>query len=218
MKKIIMFLVMGLLMTGCNTNELVKEDENKKQKKVEEKSSNDYVDNNPIKLGLYVDKRLSNEYQIPWVRLKEICVIETYFTQDVEIKDKKQKEAWEYYYNSYQNIRDYKIGYEISFTAEGKDFRKTILTPNDIDDFFYYVQLYLYDDIHQEENAYYSHLTTENYNNETLISSIKIVGGSGIEFVESDIVITAFTYTDNDFDENNNYRGKSKYTITIKNN
>ena len=34
----------------------------------------------------------------------------------------------------------------------------------------------------------------------------------------SDIILTAFTYDNDDFDENNNYRGNSKTTITIKRN
>ena len=50
----------------------------------------------------------------------------------------------------------------------------------------------------------------------TIISSIKLTGGSGIEYVESDIFLTVFTYDFYDFDENNNYIGNSKFTAIIK--
>lgn len=217
MKKIIILTFLILLITGCSDKtSQVEENKTKSNKIVEEEKKDTYVDTNPIKLGLYIDKKITKEYQTSWVRLQDICIIETYFTQDNEITGQTQKDSWNYYYNNYQNIDNYKIGYNISFTAEGKKFNKTILTPNDIDDFFYYVQLYLYDDINQPNNTYYSHLTNDTYNDNTIISSIKITGGSGIELVESDITITAFTYSYDDFDENNNYLGNSKYTIIIK--
>ena len=53
-------------------------------------------------------------------------------------------------------------------------------------------------------------------NDDTIITSIKIYAVEGIDDVE-EITLTAFTYDNqDDFDDNNNYRGNSKYTITIK--
>lgn len=50
----------------------------------------------------------------------------------------------------------------------------------------------------------------------TLMTSIKIYAVDGIDDVK-DIILTAFTYDDeDDFDDNGNYRGSSSYTIEIK--
>ena len=76
-----------------------------------------------------------------------------------------------------------------------------------------YFYVYLYDDINAPD-GFYSHL--EDMNDDTIITSIKIYAVAGIDDVE-EITLTAFTYDNqDDFDDNNNYRGNSKYTITIK--
>ena len=49
----------------------------------------------------------------------------------------------------------------------------------------------------------------------TILSSVKIFATYDIDDVDY-ITLTAFTYDDDDFDKDNNYRGKSKYTIDIK--
>ena len=48
------------------------------------------------------------------------------------------------------------------------------------------------------------------------MTSIKLYAVDGIDDVK-DIILTAFTYDDeDDFDDNGNYRGSSSYTIEIK--
>ena len=55
-------------------------------------------------------------------------------------------------------------------------------------------------------------------NSDTLITSVKLYATDGIERVEN-IILTVFTYDDeNDFDQNGDYRGNSRYTIRIKKN
>ena len=56
----------------------------------------------------------------------------------------------------------------------------------------------------------------DEYNESTLITSIKLTGSTKTDKITSDITLTAFTYDSDDFDENNEYRGISKYTTTIK--
>ena len=46
-----------------------------------------------------------------------------------------------------------------------------------------YIEVYLYDDIHQDDGAWYSHLTEATTNDETVISSIKLTAGSRINEV-----------------------------------
>ena len=89
----------------------------------------------------------------------------------------------------------------------------TFLEP-DIFYFAKYFYVYFYDDIHQKDGTMYSHL--EEVNDNTLMTSIKIYAVDGIDDVK-DIILTAFTYDDeDDFDDNGNYRGSSSYTIEIK--
>ena len=47
------------------------------------------------------------------------------------------------------------------------------------------------------------------------MTSVKLYAVDVIDEVES-ITLTAFTYDEDDFDKDNNYRGNSKYTINIK--
>lgn len=49
------------------------------------------------------------------------------------------------------------------------------------------------------------------------MTSVKLYAVDEIDEVES-ITLTAFTYDEDDFDKENNYRGNSKYTINIKGN
>ena len=75
-----------------------------------------------------------------------------------------------------------------------------------------YFYIYFYDDVNAP-NGFYSHL--ENVNDNTLMTSVKLYAVDEIDEVES-ITLTAFTYDEDDFDKDNNYRGNSKYTINIK--
>lgn len=52
----------------------------------------------------------------------------------------------------------------------------------------------------------------------TLITSMKLTCGSDYKNITSDIYVKAFSYlTNNDFDENGYYRGKSYDEVIIKN-
>ena len=114
----------------------------------------------------------------------------------------------------YNDIDDYKIGFNIKFILkDGTNFNGNFLEP-DIYKFGKYFYVYLYDDINQEDNVSYSHLEEMKDNNK--ITSIKIYAVDGIDEVDN-FILSVFTYKDdNDFDENGNYRGKSIYGIRIK--
>ena len=78
------------------------------------------------------------------------------------------------------------------------------------------MQIYLYDDVNQKDGAWYSHITEEEYNDNSILTSIKLTGSTFTNEITSDIILTVFTYDEDDFDENNQYRGISKDKITIK--
>ena len=117
--------------------------------------------------------------------------------------------------DNYENAYNYRIGYIINFSTTESNINKTIISPKDTTEFYDYLEVYLYDDYHRN-GGWYSHTTEEEFNSETLLTSIKLTAGEKVNEITSDITLTVFTYDEDDFDENNNYRGNSKYTITVK--
>lgn len=226
MKKIIL-LIFTLLLCGCTFNKKIEEKENNslelnintEEENIEEEDK--YVDDNPIKLGIFLaDNNYSNKhviedtYYADFNNMKDIASFEVYFTDEKEVSGSSFKDIFNRYYNEYNNIENYRIGYNIKFIlSDGTDYNGNFIDNPDILKFGYFFQVYLYDDIHQKDNTFYSHL--EKIDDNTLITSIKLFGVN-LDSVEN-IVLTAFTYNDSDdFDSEGNYRGNSRYTIRIK--
>lgn len=213
MKKIVSILVMILLLTGCSTKKEEKKEIKKEEVKIEEKKE-EYVDNNPIVIGIYENNtNLIKEFTTTKENFKDI-VFSVYYTQDEYLENDSQKNNFYKYYNSYQNIDNYKIGYHLSFYSGNNHIEKTILEP-DTFAFNPYFYIYLYDDIHQQDGVSYSHLEKEDVNADTIFSAIKIYLVEA-DKITSPIELTVFTYDEDDFDESNHYRGNSKFTTTIK--
>lgn len=223
MKKILLMLV--ILLVGCTPKEEINKEENKLENnneiKQEEIIKEEYVDNNPIKLGLYLytgsysNKEKLSTYETTFVSGSDIGSFEVFFTDEEVISGNSFKSLFNSYYDKYENIDNYKIGYNIEFTLKDGTVNKfNLLEPNTYlyGDYFY---TYLYDDIHVNEGEFYSHL--ESIDDNTLITSIKIYAVDKIDDVKK-IKLTVFTYdSDDDFDEDGNYRGISKYSIDIIN-
>lgn len=223
MKKILLMLV--ILLVGCTPKEEINKEENKLENnneiKQEEIIKEEYVDNNPIKLGLYLytgsysNKEKLSTYETTFENGKDIGSFEVFFTDEEVISGNSFKSLFNSYYDKYVSIDNYKIGYNIEFTLNDGTVNKfNLLEPNTYlyGDYFY---TYLYDDIHVNEGEFYSHL--ESIDDNTLITSIKIYAVDKIDDVEK-IKLTVFTYdSDDDFDEDGNYRGISKYSIDIIN-
>lgn len=232
MKKIlIMILVCGIILGGFfsyktffkkenNNNTIIKDNINTDLQPETQK----YIDNNPIKLGLYKyygrnkDRELITEYVTNWNYHKDISSFEVFYTNENYITGYYFQDTFKEYMDKYTNIDNYKIGYKISFITNTKEINKIILSPKDTEEFFDYLEIYLYDDYHIDKGIWYSHTTEEQYNDETLLTSIKLTAGKQITDIISDITVLAFTYDYDDFDNEGNYQGNSQYTITVKNN
>lgn len=192
------------------------------KKETEEKKQKIWKDDNQIKVGLYKyygrgqNRKLISEYNDNWSYHNDISSFEVFYTNEDEIEGKTFQRIFKEIYDKYDNIENYKIGYEISFKTINEEFTKTILSPNDTLEYFDYIETYLYDDFHREIGVWYSHTTEEEMNDTTLLTSIKLTAGKKIEEVISDIYLTTFTYENEDDFENNKYRGISKYSIIIK--
>lgn len=218
MKKILLMLV--ILLVGCTPKEENKL-ENNNEFKQEEIIKEEYVDNNPIKLGLYLytggysNKEKLSTYETTFVSGSDIGSFEVFFTDEEVISGNSFKSLFNSYYDKYVSIDNYKIGYNIEFTLNDGTVNKfNLLKPDNYlyGDYFY---TYLYDDVHVNDGEFYSHL--ESIDDNTLITSIKIYAVDKIDDVKK-IKLTVFTYdSDDDFDEDGNYRGISKYSIDIIN-
>ena len=215
------------MLVGCSsskkTNQTKQNDNIKTTSEEKEEIKEKYIDNNPIKLGIYMyynsntDRKRLNEYTTDWILNVDLCSLEIFYTNEDNIPGDKIKNLWTEYKNKYENIEKYKIGYNIDFdTKNNGHINKNILRPIDTEEIYSYMQIYLYDDINQKDEAWYSHITDEEYNENSILSSIKLTGSTLTNEITSDITLTVFTYDEDDFDENHQYRGNSKETITIK--
>ena len=220
MKKILILLSI-LILSGCSSNKetIIKENTQPKEEIKEEEKQ--YIDENKVKLGLFLydnnyknKKRIEDTYYTKFINGTDIGSFEVFLTDDEIINGTNFKNTWNTYYNEYSNIENHKIGFNIKFILEdGTNYSSNYLEPDTYkySDYFF---TYLYDDIHQEDGSYYSHIETMDEN--TLLTSIKIYAAKDIDKVEN-IILSAFTYdTDDDFDEEGNYRGNSIYVIRIK--
>ena len=212
MKKILIIISL-LLLTACsNQSNSPKNIDLDKQLDI---SINTYQDNNPITIGLYEDEHLIKDYHVKLTNMKDITVFNIYYTNQDPLENNYIKYNWNKYYKNYENIDKYKIGFIISFEAEGKLYKEQILTPDCEFIFAPYLYVYLYDDINHPNGSWYSHLLPEEVTDKTIFSSIKLFMANKATDISSPITLTVFTYDEDDFDSSNNYIGKSKYTTTI---
>ena len=214
--RIIVLLSVILILTGCSEEkkEIKKEEPKTEIEKVEEK----YTDQNNTKIGLYFEKgnrlELIKEYKTNIITGVDVGVFQIFPSNEdtVYLNNKFGSE----FYNTWislPNYKDLKIGFNVKYTLDtGEEVNYNILDYNVV-----YEELYdyLYDDYANRNNSWYSHIEEKDYNEDTLYTSIKLYAGSA-DSINSKISLTVFTYDDlEDFDENNNYRGNSSYTITI---
>jgi len=217
MKKYLLLIIIVLLITGCTFNKENDIKEVSNEPDITPKPVDTYKDDNPIEVGLYMNGKLVHEYETKIVDEEDIASFDVYFTNEEDVGSSSTKKNFNKYYNNYENIDKYKIGYYISFETADEKKEVILLDPSKMYD-LYYIFTYLYDDIHQADGAWYSHVEMEDVKDDTIYSSIKLYAGGKTDKITSPITLTVFTYDDeDDFDENGYYRGNSSYTVTIKN-
>ena len=215
MKKITIILLCVLILCGCNKN--TQSDMEKHATKEDNIPIKKYVDDNPIKIGIYDGNKLVKDYQTNFISKTDLAVFNILYTNEEIIDYNSTKVNWKKYYSTYSNIEKYKTGFYISFETNGELHEKTILDSNNTYVFDPYMFIYLYDDINQLDNTWYSHIEPNEENENTIFSSIKIYLVDS-DSITSPITLTVFTYdSDDDFNDEGKYRGKSSYTIHISN-
>ncbi len=213
MKKYLILLLLFLLIgcqkpkeqiTNTNLNEIKEEDIIPPEPQ--------YKDENPVVVGLYKNKKLVKEIDNVLRNENDTITLNIYFTNEDTINN-----SFNTYASNYENSSQYKIGFIIKFQTEDETINKIIKSPKDMYALSPYIFNYLYDDIHQQEGTWYSHLEEKDINENTIYSSIKLYATDKINKITTPITVTVFTYdTEDDFDNNGLYRGNSQYTITLK--
>lgn len=211
MKNKIIILIILMLFTGCSKNENMDLVMPNTADEVQEQK---YIDDNPITIGIYEnDIDLVKECNLIKESGRE-KILSFYYTNIENLGNNRQKENWNKFFSEYKDIEDYKIGFNFSFYVGETKIEKTVLKP-EVYAFNPYFYIYIYDDINQPDNTFYSHLEESDVNENTIFSAIKIFLVEP-NYITSPIKFTVFTYNGlDDFDENNNYRGNSKYEINI---
>lgn len=222
MKKIITCILL-LLAIGCSNDEIIDnnvqnqtlEKKDEEIQEIEEMKEPEYIDDNPIIVGLYNNGKLVTDYNTKFKDKKDIATFNIVFTNEENLGSTNIKNNWNKYYKMYQNIDDYKIGFYFTFMVGDEKYENLMLDPSTQHKLHPYLYAYLYDGVHS--SGKYTHLTMKDLKDNTIFSSIKLYLHQQTKDITSPIILTVFTYKDeNDF-INGYYRGNSKYTITINN-
>lgn len=178
----------------------------------------------PDVVGLYIPaedgtkgRKWIDEFTSVRKAKRDIDCFEVFSSRERYITGNSFSSMWQTAWNVYENVENAKIGFHIQFDLDnGEVVSKTVLKPGDAKEFYDYLEIYLYDDIHQTPGVRYSHLEDWQMDEKTIISSIKLTSGSKIHQV-GDVVLTAFIYNGPDcFDSSGDYIGTVSATILIK--
>lgn len=176
----------------------------------------------PDLVGIYIPaadgtraRKHITEFSAKRVKKTDIDCFEIFACRQDRVMGSSFAQMWENTWNSHGSHPNAKIGFHIEFQlSSGEKISKTILKPSDSKGFYDYLEIYLYDDVHQD-GGWYTHLDDEDVTEETVITSIKLTCGSKISQV-GDIYLTAFIYDSPEcFDRSGNYIGTVSQTIVV---
>ena len=217
-KKYILLLILLLIIVGCNKKE---EKENKEVIEptptvTPEPTEEPYKDLNTTPIAIYRNNNRINTYSGKFTVGKDIGIFKIFLSNDDHISF--SGEAFYNKWNEYNKDGNLKIGFNLTYDiADGRHVSQNIFHVNDTYEYQGYILEFLYDDYDLNKyNKVYMHVEPESETENTLFSSIKLYPQSAYPDITSKILLTVFTYdSEDDFDENGEYRGNSKYTITI---
>ena len=208
---------------GKKYSPTIEEKNNNEEQIIQEEKEPEYVDENNVNLGLYVDngtnlELITDDYYCDWSPENVMGLFYAIPTQENTLPNTNFDTMWKDYINNYPNANDCRIGYALEFTLnDGNQMYFTILNPDDAYFTFPKVMSFLYDDVNLVPGKAYYHITQDVMYDYTICSSLKLVGDVDTYTIASDIKLTAFCFdSEDDFDDNGRYRGNSSYTINIK--
>lgn len=215
-KKIIVIFIILILCSGC-----VKKEERKKEKK---KVNVEYIEyykdlnNTPISFytvnGNHLDKLTKINKNL--ISMEDIDIFQIY-PSNLDTVNLSSSFGNSFYnewinYNTNNNL---KIGFNIKFSTSDEDFSYNILNPSNCMEKWEYLLSYLYDDYANRGKNFYSHIEENEYNENTLFTSIKLQSGGECFKIKDKLLLTVFTYDSDDDFIDGEYRGNSSSTLTI---
>ena len=218
MKKIIIAIIIVLIITTGCTKQKKEEKKTKEEiiEKVEEIPKYEDLNNTPIAFYSIKGNNLQKLYTInkELAIEEDIGLFQIFPSQEEQIPITNFAED---YYNQWQvyNQNNLKVGFNIKFKVNDQNISYNILSPSNTMDKWEHLMTYLYDDYANRNKSFYSHMENTEYNDNTLFTAIKLQSSYSCSEISSNIYLTVFTYDTEDDFENNEYRGNSKYTITI---
>ena len=220
MKKLLIIILLSLFLTGClKKEETIIEEPKPTEKEVEEVVVPQYEDLNNTPIGIY---------QIEKNQLKKISTINTQLVVEKDIglfqifpSNEDILDANDFannFYNTWQNYNqnnNLHIGFNIKFTKNNEPVSFNILSPENTMDKWEHIMTYLYDDYKNRSKSFYSHIENDEYDESTLFTAIKLQSSYSCSEISDNIYLTVFTYDSEDDFLDGEYRGNSKYTLTI---
>lgn len=220
MKKLLLLIIPLLLICGCESTKTNNKEVIKPEIKKEEVKE-DYIDFNTTPIGIYSLNgnsltKLTIINKKPVIE-EDLGVFQIYFSNDNNISlDKSFADSYYELFNNYKKDINLKVGFNIKFhLVTGEDVSYNILSPNDCMNRWEHLMNYLYDDYANKGKGFYSHIENNEYNDNTLFTAIKIQSSYQVDEIDSKIDLTVFTYDSDDDFLDGEYRGNSKYTMSI---
>ena len=224
MKKILLLFFILITLCGCTKEKEQKEEKKEKKEEVVETTppTPTYEDQNKTPIAFYslngnTLTKLSTIHKNLVVE-EDIGVFQIYpSNEEVITLDKNFGESYHDKWLEYNEIQPIKLGFNIKFhLSTGEDVSYNMFTPADMMNRWEHLMNYVYDDYANRGKGFYSHIENDQYQDSTLITALKIQSSYQCGEIDSKISVTVFTYdSEDDFDENGEYRGNSSHTFTI---
>ena len=185
---------------GKKYSPTIEEKNNNEEQIIQEEKEPEYVDENNVKLGLYVDngtnlELITDDYYCDWSPENVMGLFCAIPSQENTLPNTNFDTMWKDYINNYPNANDCRIGYALEFTLnDGNQMYFTILNPDDAYYTFPKVMSFLYDDVNLVPGKAYYHITQDVMYDYTICSSLKLVGDVYTYTIASDIKLTAFCF------------------------
>ncbi len=221
-KYILLIIIIAVFITGCANKTKEKQEEKKPITTEDAPIVEQYVDDNKMPISLYQDGDYVltrvDSYKTKFTLGKDISVFLIYPSTDKQVKyNNRFADAFYEAWNKINTDNSYKMGYHLAYSLnDGTQISHYIFKPQDTMRYKQYIKIYLYDDYTHRNDSWYSHVTNEEYNDNTYLTSIKLTPGKEISKVTSNVELMAFTYNGGDDFENGEYRGISKDILTIE--
>ena len=222
MKKIIFFLIVLTLLTGCVREKEKKEEV--KEEKIEEVQEEvmipEWTDDNHTPISFYSlsGNTLTrvNHVSGSYAALDDIGLFQVYpSTEEVIHLNNGFPSSYHDELKKYMDLYHVKVGFSLDYTLkDGTNIHHNIFSPHNAMDHWEYFMAYLYDDYHNMGKSFYSHIEPEEYSEDSLLTAIKLQLGDW-EKLGSPVTFQVFTYNSDDDFLDGHYRGDSSSTITI---